>query len=74
MSSKKQGQPEPKPAWGMPEIANCRASSFGGSDIVFCLEDDPHNCSYALSFGSSYFCLHPKRLEIVARTRVAKNR
>ena len=71
MSPKKGGQPERKQSWVTPDLARCRARSFGASDIVFCLEEDPRHCAYAVSYGCSYFCLHLKRLEIAARTKAA---
>jgi hypothetical protein len=61
-----------KPALGAPDFDNCRARSLGFSDIVFCLKEDPRNCIYSLRFDTSFFCIHPQRLEIVARTKAAQ--
>ncbi len=58
-----------EPTWRVPEIANCRAMRFGANDdIVYCLRDDARSCGYALAFGPTFLCLHPKRGEIVAQT------
>jgi hypothetical protein len=52
------------------EISVCRAIRFGGDDgLIYCLQAEAGRCGYALRFGSGYFCHHPKRLEIVARTK-----
>jgi hypothetical protein len=56
--------------WRVPQIADCRAVRFGhNAEIVYCLTADPQTCGFALRFGSSFLCLHPKREEIVLRTK-----
>jgi hypothetical protein len=53
----------------VPKIDKCRGVRFGlGNDIVYCLTAEAHTCGFALRFGSSFLCLHPKRGEIAART------
>jgi hypothetical protein len=53
-----------------PFAATCRASSFSGSpQYSYCLVDPSIHCFYRgclPGFGSS--CLHPRHMEIVART------
>lgn len=55
-----------------PDLERCRAraTTFG---YVECQVDRPALCPYSLSFGFSYFCLHPERESIVARTEEAAN-
>ena len=60
--------------WRMPDLAFCRAMRFGqGDDMVYCMNEDADNCGYALRFGSGFFCHHPRRGEIVARTKAKAN-
>jgi len=60
-------RPASKPERRFPDITTCRGKgSFG--DYVECLVPNPGCCDYALSFGYSYYCLHPQHAEIVART------
>jgi len=52
------------------DIAVCRAMRFDHDDeMVYCLLENVRNCDFALRFGSGFFCHHPKRGEIVARTK-----
>jgi len=50
----------------------CRAKAVSGSDLVDCLSEQMFRCEYRLSFGRSYFCNHPLRMEIIARTEAEK--
>ena len=59
----------PKPARTLPDVAICRAGHAGFGDYADCLVDAPSDCPYALSFGFHYFCRHPEREEIIARTK-----
>ncbi len=69
MATRSGNEPVGEPTWRVPDIANCRAVRFGlNDDIVYCLRDNARSCGYALAFGRSFLCLHPKRGEIVART------
>ena len=47
---------------------SCRVKVVNAPDLVDCLTEAPFHCEYRLSFGSSYYCHHPQRLEIAART------
>jgi hypothetical protein len=38
--------------------------------MIYCLMEEAQDCGYALRFGSGYFCHHPRRCEIVVRTKV----
>jgi hypothetical protein len=41
----------------------CKAKDFGLETYLECLEENPGNCSFALSFGYSYFfCECPLRV------------
>ena len=44
-------------------------TGFGG--YADCLVDGSSDCRYALSFGFHYFCQHPEREEIIARTKAS---
>ena len=47
-----------QPARRLPDAALCRVrKSFG--EYYDCLVSDPGSCRYALSYGSSFFCLSP---------------
>lgn len=45
----------------------CRGKRIA-DDVVDCVTPNPNLCPYSMSFGYSYFCRHPLRKEIVART------
>lgn len=52
-----------------PEIEDrCSAKELGAGDLVDCLVENPV-CRWALAFGYGHFCHHPRRSEIVSRTR-----
>lgn len=57
-----------------PDHSKCQARRSGSPQYDYCLEANPIGCKRALSFGSSYLCLHPQRHEIVARTEAEKAR
>ena len=70
MAKRGEFQSRPCPTWQVPNITDCRALRFGSDDdMAYCLREDAHRCSYALRIGSGYFCHHPRRREIVARTK-----
>jgi hypothetical protein len=64
---------EKKPPRRLPDMRICRAKPRT-PELVDCLVDNPGLCPHVLSFGDSYFCKHPKRDEIIARTVAAKQR
>ncbi|GEM_PF-2135739 len=55
------------PVQHLPDPAICRAKA-GVPNYPECLVDDPAHCDYSLGFGGIYFCRHPQRQEIVAKT------
>lgn len=62
-------QGEIRQTWQAPDLSRCCALRFGQSDnIIYCLVKNPENCGFSLRFGSSFLCLHPKRVEIAAQT------
>ena len=46
----------------------CKARDFGLDGYLECLEDNPTQCKFALSFGQTYFCLCPLRVFIAKKT------
>jgi hypothetical protein len=53
----------------LPFSKNCRAKLIRTSTAVLeCLVPPPQNCGHALKFGNAYFCFHPNRWKIAART------
>jgi len=46
----------------------CDAKLTGAGDLVDCLVERPI-CRFALPFGFGHFCRHPRRAEIIGRTR-----
>jgi hypothetical protein len=70
MAKKAGNQSQCPRSWRLPNLAFCRALRFGQSDdMVYCMNENADTCGYALRFGSGFFCHHPKRGEIVARTK-----
>jgi len=67
--ARKEEGSEPNPQRKLPDVAICRAQPAGFGDYVKCLVHFPVECEYALSFGYGYFCKHPERDQIVARTK-----
>jgi hypothetical protein len=54
----------------LPDSENCRAKRVVDWDysLVDCLIENPL-CKFALYFGSGVLCRHPRRKEIVERTK-----
>ncbi len=42
----------------------CQAKDFGLKNYIECFETEPQRCSFALSFGETYFCKCPMRVYI----------
>jgi hypothetical protein len=42
--------------------------------LVDCLVETLPHCQHRLYFGTSHYCTHPRKMEIVARTAAAKRR
>jgi hypothetical protein len=62
---------EPKPERKLPDPAICRAKHAGFGDYADCLVEYPYQCAYALHFGQDFFCQHPQRADIIARTKIS---
>ncbi len=55
---------------GLPNSENCRARNHDSwnDGLVDCLIENPL-CNFSLNFGGLPLCLHPRRKEIVERTK-----
>lgn len=42
----------------------CKARDIGQESFLECLEENPQECKFPLSFGYSYFCQCPLRVYI----------
>ena len=42
----------------------CKVKDIGLESYLECLDETPQECSFALSFGNSYFCTCPLRIFI----------
>jgi hypothetical protein len=42
----------------------CNAKDLGISQFLECLEENPTECSFSISFGNSYLCECPLRIYI----------
>lgn len=51
-----------------PDINRCQALKIGFGEWVDCLMPEPQHCPHAVAFGLSFYCTHPNRAEIVARS------
>jgi len=58
----------------LPYPGICRAKVFIPPDLVQCLADHPNSCPNTISYGGSYFCFHPDKLEIAKITEAEKNK
>ena len=47
----------------------CKATDFGLENYLNCLEKNPGNCSFALSFGLRYFCQCPLRVYLAKKLK-----
>lgn len=54
-------------------MAECRARRFGGSEVVYCLADDPAGCAHAAMCGRETLCRHPDREEFIQRAKRAQH-
>ena len=53
-----------------PDLAQCAADATEMNGLARCLGPPGSElCPYALPFGEGFFCTHPQRDQIVARTR-----
>jgi hypothetical protein len=53
----------------LPDPDICRAQHTDGPGLVFCLVTTPYDCKHAGFLDEVAYCLHPKREEIIARTK-----
>jgi len=47
----------------------CRAKDFGVENYLDCLEENPAECPFALSFGNGYLCQCPLRVYIAKKLK-----
>ena len=43
----------------------CKARDFGIENYLECLEEKPHECKFAMSFGTLFICKCPLRYYLV---------
>ena len=61
---------KPQPLGHLPDVAVCRAR-HNFATMYECLVYLPYGCPHVLTFGYSFFCQHPDRAAIAARTKPA---
>jgi len=47
----------------------CKAKDIGIESFLKCLEENPQECKFSLSFGYSYLCQCPLRIYIVKKLK-----
>ena len=52
----------------LPDPKVCKARGWIGS-YAMCLVEGPFECGYVISFNTGFFCTHPNREQIVAKTK-----
>jgi hypothetical protein len=45
----------------------CKAKDVGLESFLECLEHNPRNCEFSISYGDSYFCRCPVRVYIAKK-------
>jgi hypothetical protein len=45
----------------------CKAEDIGCETFIKCLEEKPHNCTFALPFGYSWHCTCPLRIYVIKK-------
>ena len=45
----------------------CKAKDVGMDSFLKCLEENPQQCEFAMSFGYSYLCKCPLRINIARK-------
>jgi hypothetical protein len=70
MPSKCKDDAGSNPTRKLPDAAICQARRADGPGMVFCLVDEPGDCKHAQRFDEAWYCLHPEREDIIARTKV----
>lgn len=62
------------PAVGaFPGSKSCRARRFGKGTHVECLTPPTEGCDFAAPTGTGTLCIHPKRLDIAARSEAGRS-
>ena len=54
------------------DIKNCCASDVGLSGFTECQMSGPNSCPYALAFGYSFLCQHPRVSEILEQSKAKR--
>lgn len=49
--------------------SGCRARIVTEPDLVDCMTQSLFHCEHRLYFGTSHYCTHPRKMEIVAHTK-----
>jgi hypothetical protein len=57
-------------ASSLAELSACLARSSDIGELVSCLTANSFLCKHSLNFGNAFFCCHPQRQEIAARTAI----
>ncbi len=47
----------------------CKAKDIGLKSFLECLEENPYECPFSVSFGRSYFCQCPLRVYIAKKLK-----
>jgi hypothetical protein len=68
LGNKEGSGPQPSPK--LPDMAICRAVKMEYGSFVSCLVNSPGRCPYLFCLGYEFFCEHPDREGIIARTKV----
>jgi hypothetical protein len=45
----------------------CKAKDIGVESLLECLEKEPQDCNFSISFGYSYFCQCPLRIYLAKK-------
>ena len=48
----------------------CKAEDIGIESFLVCLEQDPVDCKFSISFGDGFFCQCPLRVYIAKKMKV----
>jgi len=52
----------------------CKAKDIGMESFLICSEEDPQQCRFAMSFGTSFFCTCPLRIYIAKELKGGKEK
>jgi hypothetical protein len=48
----------------------CKAKDIGLDSFLVCLDEDPPDCTFSLTYGKKYFCQCPVRIEVARKLRI----